>query len=137
MKCDNEISTVALRYNVRAACLDFEILEESPPVGDHPANGLAEAGVREIKRQMRAIRTSSEEALGARIPDDHPAPAWLPRFAADVINRYRLGTDGFTAEQRRTGRRWRKPCFQFLEKVFVKIVGEQGPSTYTTRFHEG
>ena len=82
LKSDNEPSILALRKTIRQALPEIEVLEENSPPGDHQANGLAEAGVREVKRQMRAIRFSTEEQLHQRIPDDHPVLAWLPRLAA-------------------------------------------------------
>eukprot|EP00971_Amphidinium_carterae_P093535 1851011-Amphidinium_carterae.1 len=62
-----------------------------------PPTEWQKQGVREIKRQMRAIRTLSKEELGAGMPDNHLALAWMPSFAADVINRYGLGKESFKA----------------------------------------
>ena len=110
LKCDNEPSTVSLRNEVRKAARDVEIVDQGPPVGDHQANGGIEMGIRELKRQIRVIRLSTEKKFQMRIPDDHPAMAWLPSFAAGLLARFRLGADGMTPDQRRTGKRWRKPC---------------------------
>ena len=136
-KCDNEPAIPALRNSARDACRDVEVLYIGPPEGDHRANGLPESAVRELKRQTRAIRIHTERKLGRRLPDDHPALAWLPRFAAGVLNKYRIGVDGRTAEYRRTGKSWRKPCVQFLEKIFFRKLGEDGGSSYASRMMEG
>ena len=137
LKCDNESSTVSLRSAVIDACRDIEVLPKGPPVGDHQANGLVEVAVRTIKRQCRVIRLSTENELCMRIPDDHPCLTWLPRFASNLIVKYKLGSDGMTAYQRSCGKRWKRPAVQFMEKVHFKKIGELGPSTYASRMGEG
>ena len=42
------------------------------PVGDHQANGSIEVGVRELKRQMRAIRYQLELNLGMQLDEKDP-----------------------------------------------------------------
>ena len=118
-KSENEHAIIALREAVTAVARDLEIVPQGPPVGDHPANGFIESCVREVKRQCRVVRTSSEEKLQDRFPDTHDALTWLPRYAANLISRYRVGLEGKTPDQRRCGRRWRKPSVQFFEEVFV------------------
>ena len=93
------------------------MIPQGPPEGDHMANGRVEMAVREVKRQCRALRISAEQNTSVRIADDSPLLSWLPRFAAQVMNKMRFGKDGKTSETRRTGRRWRKPMAQFGEKV--------------------
>ena len=78
-----------------------------------------------------------EHKKGERVADNHPILAWLPRFAAQVISKLRIGNDGRTPEFRRTGRRWRKPLPQFGEKVFFRKIGETGGSTYASRMVQG
>ena len=82
------------------------------------ANGRVEMTVREVKRQCRTLRISAEHNIGVRIADDSPLLSWLPRFAAQVMNKMRSGKDGKTSEMERTGRRWRKPMRQFGETVW-------------------
>ena len=123
LKCDNEPSTIALQDAVIHACVGVEVIPQGPPEGDHSANGRVEMAVREVKRQCRTLRISAEQNTSVRIADDSPLLSWLPRFAAQVMNKMRIGKDGKTSEMRRTGRGWRKPMAQFGEKVwFRKIV---------------
>ena len=68
---------------------------------------------------MRVLRYALEEHMGP-VKDDHPILRWLPTAAADAISRYRLGRDGLTAEQRRTGRPWRKMIAEFGERVHFR-----------------
>ena len=78
------------------------------------ANGRVEMAVSEVKRQCRTLRIA-EQNTSVRDADDSPLRSWLPRFAAQVINKMRIGKDGKTSEMRRIGRRWRKSMAQFGE----------------------
>ena len=80
---------------------------------------------------------SAEHHTGVRITDDSPLLSWLPRFAAQVMNKMRIGKDGKTSELRRTGRRWRKPMAQFGEKVWFREIGEDGVSSHANRTTQG
>ena len=82
------------------------------------ANGRVEMAVREVKRQCRTLRIFAEQNTSVRIADDSPLLCWLPRLAAQVMNKMRIGKDGNTSEMRRTGRRWSKPMQQVGEKVW-------------------
>ena len=96
LKCDGEPSTKALRDAVIHACVGVEVIPQGPPEGDHMANGCVEC---------RTLRISAEQNTSVRIADDSPLLSWLPRFAAQVMNKMRIGKDGKTSDMRRTGRR--------------------------------
>ena len=86
------------------------------------ANGRVEMAVREVKRQCGTIRISAEQNTGVRIANDSPLLSWLPRFAAQVMNKMRIGKDGKTSEMRRIDRRRRKPMANLDRKFgFVKL----------------
>ena len=76
--------------------------------------------VREVKRQMRVLLFFMEAMFCISIGMSHPLVSWLPRHASALLSRYRQGTDGRTAEERRTGRSWRKPALQFGERLHAK-----------------
>ena len=137
MTCDKEPSTKALQDAVIHACVGVEVLPQGPPKGDHMANGRVEMAVREVKRQCRTLRISAEQNTSVRIADDSPLLSWLPRFAAQVMNKMRIGRDGKTTEMRRTGRRWRKPMAQFGEKVWFRKIGEDSISSCASRTTQG
>ena len=78
----------ALKVLKEAAARMVPGVEAKPrevPVGDHQANGSIEVGVRELKRQMRAIRYQLKCNLGQALSDSDPISAWIPHFAGDVI----------------------------------------------------
>ena len=138
LKCDNEPSTKALQDAVVQACVGVEVIPQGPPEGDHMANGRVEMAVREVKRQCRALRISDEQNTSVRIADDSPLLSWLPRFAAQVMNKMRIGKDdGKTSEMRRTGRRWRKSMAQLSEKVCFRKIAEDGGSSFASRMTQG
>ena len=128
-----EPSTKALQDAVIHACVRVEVIPQGPPDGDHIANGRVEMAVREVKRQCATLRISAEQNTRVRIADDSPLLSWLPRFAAQVMNKMRIGRHGKTSVMRRTGRRWRKPMAQFGEKVWIRKNGEDGVSSFASR----
>ena len=93
LKSDNEPSTKALQDAVIHACVGVEVVPQGPPEGHHMANGRVEMAVREVKRQCRTLRISAEQNTSVRIADDSPLQSWLPRFAAQVMNKIRTGKD--------------------------------------------
>ena len=62
-------------------------------------------GVREIKAQLRILRSQLEQRLGSRIDEKDPLMSWIPRHAASCVSRYRIMDDGRTPDQRRTRER--------------------------------
>ena len=98
-KFDNESSTKALQDAVIHACVGVEVIPQGPPEGDHMANGLVEMAVREVKRQSGTLRISAEQNTSVRISDDSPLLSWLPLFAAQVMNKMRIGKDGKTSDK--------------------------------------
>ena len=127
----------ALQDAVIHECVKVEVIPQGPPEGDHMADGRVEMAVREVKRQCRTLRISTEHNTGVRVADDSPSLSWLPRFAAQVMNKMRFGKDGKTSELRRTGRRWRKPMAQFGKKVWFRQTGEDGVSSFASRMALG
>ena len=109
------------------------MIPQGLPEGDHMANGRVEMAVLEVKRQCRTLRISAEQNTSVRIADDGLLLSWLPRSAAQIMNKMRIGKDGKTSELRRTGRGGRKPMAQFGEKVWFRKIGESGVSSFASR----
>ena len=74
------------------------------------------------------VRTAAHRTAPPKLTRNRPrapanvyvALAWLPRHQADQVNRYKVGDDGKTPEQRRTGKMWRKPALEFGERVMIR-----------------
>ena len=115
----------ALKEESARKVAEVEAIPRECPVGDHQKNGEIESAVRELKRQMRAVRMSLEGRLGRALADDDPLLMWIPTFAGDCIAFHRRGADGKTPWERETGRKWRRPCLEFGEKVMIKGAAVQ------------
>ena len=99
-KSDGEHSIVALKEQA-AKEAGVENVPQESQVADHRANGAIENLCREIKRQVRVLRSSLEEKLGRILKEDDPVLSWFPRHSEDLICRYK-SVDGKTPEQRRS-----------------------------------
>ena len=134
LKSDNEPAIVVLKQAARAELTDVECLMEESPVGDHQANGDIEVAVRELKRQIRVIKSDLEEKFGRQLNDSNPILAWIPRHACFLLRMYRVGDDGRTPYERLRGRRWRRPAVGFGERVHYRPVqGSRRKNDYEPR----
>ncbi|CAK9063829.1 Uncharacterized protein SCF082_LOCUS32984 [Durusdinium trenchii] len=122
---DNKPALMALKTSVSASLPDIEIVNKNSPVGDHQANGSIEVAIRELKRQMRALRLSLERKLNMSLPNDHPLTSWIAIFAAESINVYRKDSSGSTAYERAYGKKWNKPALEFGELVHIREAKEK------------
>ena len=110
---DNEHAMVALKDAAAQACEGVEYTPQACPQGVHQANGQIENTVRELKRQMRALRLHLEKKLRQynpnggfkKLEDTDPVLFWTPEFAANAIAWYRKGPDGKTPYEREFGRK--------------------------------
>ena len=92
---------LALTASAASGLPEVEVLEKNLPVG-HQANGSIEVAIRELKRQMRAVRMSLEGKT--TLENNHALVAWIGSFAAECINVYRKDSTGKTPyEQARFG----------------------------------
>eukprot|EP00435_Cladocopium_sp_Y103_P070140 s53_g34.t1 len=125
LKSDGEHPLVKLKKAAgRDAQTVTKVVCEESPAGDSRANGEAEAAVREVKWRIRAVTLMLERKFGGAIEEGHPLLTWVPRYAAEQANRHRVGADGKTPEERRTGKRWIKALPVFGERIMVKPAGK-------------
>ncbi|CAK0826208.1 unnamed protein product, partial [Prorocentrum cordatum] len=124
-KSDGEPAILLVKRRAVEEVPGLEAIPQESAPADHQANGEIEVTVREIKKQVRALKMDLESKLGVKVEDKHPVLAHLPEHAASVINRYRRGQDGKTALQRLTGRQWRKPVPLFGERLMARFAGER------------
>ena len=135
--CDNEPSTKALQDAVIHACAGGEVIPQGPPEGDHMANGRVEKAVREVKRQCRTLRNSSEQNTSVRIADGSPLLRWLPRFAAPVMNWMRIGKDGRTSEIEENWSKMEKANGAIWRKFGFEKIGEDGVISFASHMTQG
>ena len=135
---DGESPLLALKQQIAEKASPTELVMRESPVGDHKANGASENAVKQIKGRVRSMLLGAQAHWGRKLPFQHPLVVWAPRHAANVINRYVLGPDGKTAEERRTGRRWEKPAIAYAERIRTRaLVRDQRKRDLEPRFLEG
>ena len=99
LKSDGEPAIVAVREAL-ARCHGGQVTPEQPPKGEHQANGLAEVTGRHIRDQVRVMKLQLQRKLGRQVLEDEPVMAWMIRWAAMSMSRFKKGRDGFTPYQR-------------------------------------
>ena len=119
IKTDGEPAIVAVQEKI-AANRVHGTLVENPPAYDPQANGGAERAVAEVKAQLRAIKFGLEKKVGTRIDIGRPMVEWMIPHAADVINRFLVGSDGKTAYYRIHHRWFKAAVFEFGKQVWAK-----------------
>ncbi|CAK0837809.1 unnamed protein product, partial [Prorocentrum cordatum] len=117
---DGENPLLALKRDVCSKAEGKELLLRESPVGEHQANGAAENAVKVIEGVVRTVLVSAQAKWKQRLPFGHPLMLWAPTYAAQMLNRFKIGDDGKTSEQRRSGKRWEKVAVPFGERIQVK-----------------
>ena len=131
MRSDNERALLAFLRSAAASLEGTEVVEQLCPEGDYAANGLAEVAVREVKAQLRVLKSHLEERLGRGLDWTEPLASWIVRHAANCHRRYRVQADGRTPDQRRTGKKWRRLAVEFGESP--RLLQEGGVEQQATQ----
>ena len=121
LKSDNEPAIKRLKERVSECLPGVECVPKEAPVGDSRANGSAENAVKQVKGQFRTLKTSTEDRYRCKIDAKSCLLAWIPRHCANLMTRFKRYSDGRTAIQRLTGRRWGRPMV-----VFGETFGQSG-----------
>ena len=79
---------------------------------------MIERAIQDIEGVIRALKASIEERIGVVVPPKHPVLEWLIEYAADVLNRYKVGVDKKTARERSVGEHRSRPVAEFGEIVY-------------------
>ena len=96
IKTDGEPALVAAQEAIAANHV-HETLVENPLAYDPQANSSAERAVAEVKARLRAIQISLETRIRTQVNAEWPVLVWMIPHAADVINRFLMGSDSKTA----------------------------------------
>ena len=79
-------------------------MEESP-VKSSGSNGIVERAAQGIEGQVRSLYLALQDRLKVKIDARERIVAFIPEYAAYLMNRLEVGKDGKTAYERRRGRR--------------------------------
>ena len=92
-------------------------LHESSPVGSSQSNGFIERGIQDVEVQVRTLKLAFESHIGEKIRSDHNAIPWLVEYAAVLLNRGQVGSDGETSYERFRGKPANLPGLQFGDRL--------------------
>ena len=118
LKSDNEPAIKRLKERVSECLPGVECVPKEALVGDSGANGSAENAVKQVKGHFRTLKTSTEDRYRCKNDAKSCLLAWIPRHCANLMTRFKRYSDGRTAIQRLTGRRWGRRMVVFGERDF-------------------
>ena len=82
---------------------------------------MAERGAQEIEGQIRKLFLALQEKLGRAVDAKERIVAFIPEYAAYLLNRLRKGEDGKVSYERCRGKKPTVMGIEFAEKVLYKL----------------
>ena len=101
------------------------------------SNGIVERGVSEVEGEIRALFLALQDRLGRKIDARERIVAFIPEYAAYLMNRLMQGSDGKVAYERIKGKRPTVLGIEFGEKVLFKIKAGQKMEKINARWDYG
>jgi hypothetical protein len=105
---------------VRTSRDEPRTVHEASPVGSSQSNGFIERAIQDEEGQIRTIKADLESRIQSKIPSSHDIVPWMVEYAAVLLNRGQVGSDGRTAYERLKGKKAVTPGLQFGERVLWK-----------------
>ena len=137
MKCDGEPAAEALREDLLGR-LGPGATPQNPPVGESQSNGSVENSVKLVKGLVRVHVLALERKIGARLPAEHPALAWITEAVSDIATKHLRGQDGRTGYERTFGKPPREESLELGEVVLWRKPKQTGMNTLLeARWEEG
>ena len=131
IRSDGEPSLLSCIREAVTLTAELQAIWRTSPPEDHQANGGAERAVQEVKAHTKiSIADLMEKLPGVSLSS--PIFQWAPRHAAACISRYRILECGRTAEELRSGRRWRRPTILFGETAHFSPAGQRARGSANT-----
>ena len=115
-KTDQEVSILALKKAI-AAVRNGETVPIESPVRASKSNGKMEGAIGRWQAQLRTTKHYAEHKLGKKIEVSGVLFSWLIPYVTEIMNKFKLGTDGRTAYERITGHKCRHIAVGFAENV--------------------
>ena len=138
LRCDNDPAIEALASEVEKARQEgSQTVPKRQPVGESQSNGIIERTVGLVAGQARTLKAALEHRIGTRVPPGARILCWLVDFAARLMNRCDIGSDGKTPLHRLRGRRDYTPILEFGEKVLCMPVKLERGGKWEPRCHPG
>ena len=124
LKSDQEEPIVAFKKAV-AVMRQAPIVNIESPVRDSQANGSAERAVRTWAAQVRTMRHHLEHRLQHKVPGWSALMTWLVAWAAEVICRYKIQSNGRTSDENVTGHKGLQPSAILGERIMFKFTTDK------------
>ena len=86
---------------------------------------------------VRVHKLSLESRLGKQLEVSHAVFAWLVEHAADLLNKFVVGTDCRSAFERVKARRYNGMMLEFASPVMFRVSGKVEGGVMSERWYEG
>ena len=121
---DQEPAIVALKNSISASRIGETVPIESP-VRASKSNGKMENAIKIWQGQLRTIKHYVESRINRRIEPGGALFSWLIPFCVDILNKFRIGTDGRTAYEKIMSHTCKVAQVGFAEVVDFKLETEK------------
>ena len=121
VKTDQEPSIQYLIKDLVESRNDGKTIVEESPVKSSGSNGIVERAVQDVESRIRAIFLGLQERLGRKLDARERIVAFIPEYAAYLMNRLCQGDDGKVAYERIKGKKPTILGVEFGEKVMYKV----------------
>ena len=105
-------------------------------MGESPSDGIIERAVGLVVGQGRTLKAALVHRIGS-VPSKGRILCWLVEFAAYLMNRCDIGSDGKTPQRRLHGRRDKTPILEFGEKILYMPAKPARGGRWEPRFQRG
>ena len=116
IKSDQEESIVALRRAISVARVGDTVPINSP-VRCSKSNGKMERAVRTFQGQLRVLKFHFERRIGKLLPCSHPLFSWLVVWTSEMLNKFKVKSDGRTVYEKLTNHKCKHMIVGFGEHV--------------------
>ena len=143
LKSDQEPSMAALKRSVQQLWEMGEVTTEDSPAYDPKSNGAVERAVRNLKEQVRTMKSDLEGRLKRVMTEgegsDRSLLCWMIEHAGCLLRRFKIGSDGKTSYERVKGRKSNRMMVPFGECVWWMPMRPQSkePTNLDPRVEEG
>ena len=114
-----------------------QTVPERPPVRESQSNGIIERAAGLVAGQARLLQAALEHRMWTRVPPDARTLCWLVEFAAYLMSRCDIGSDGKTPLQRLHRRKYNTPIMEFGEKILYMPAKPARGGKWERRFRLG
>ena len=122
-KSDGEPALAALKTAAISRCVGRDVTPKETPRGDWKSHGEIEVAIRDIRRQARTLKAAlCQKWQLDDLPVDHCITSWLVGYAAFLLCRIPVGSDGQTPFERFYGRKFKRELAIFGEHCMWRSV---------------